>query len=115
MNFVLTVQNCDEIIELFSTDKDWCETVFGLQTVTKYNVTGFFCQPLATKISTVELLCGKSIALVIAHTPDDKFVYNSPMNWEGMHFFKRGRGGAAVQFNVLVNSVIQTQQMVEEY
>ena len=50
MKFMLTVQNYDKIIELILKDKDWCEAAFGLQTVTKYNVTRFFCQLLATKI-----------------------------------------------------------------
>ena len=90
MNFVLIVQNYDEIIALILKDKDWWETVFGLQTVTKYNTAEIFFQLLATKILTVELLCGKSVALVITRTSSDKFVYNDPVNWEGVQSRNRG-------------------------
>ena len=93
MNFVLIVQNYDEIIALILKDKDWWETVFGLQTVTKYNTAEIFFQLLATKILTVELLGDKSVALVIACTPDDKFVYNDRENCEGMQFCRRDQGG----------------------
>ena len=78
----------------------------------KIMLPGFFCQLLATKILTVELLICKSEALVIACTLNDRFVYNDPVNWEGMQFRKRGRGSTAVPFNILVNSVVQAQRMV---
>ena len=107
--------NFDEIIGLISKDNGWCKTVFGLQTVTKYNVARFFFQVLATEILTVELLGGKSVALVIDRAPADNFLYNDPVNWKDMKFCKRGRGGAAVPFSILGNSVIQVQRMVEEY
>ena len=48
--YIITVGNCDEVLDILAKDKDWLHTVFGKEKVSKFNVTGFFLQLLATKI-----------------------------------------------------------------
>ena len=40
--FMLTFANCDKFIDWLAKNKDSLKKVFGLESVTRYNVTAFF-------------------------------------------------------------------------
>ena len=70
---------------------DWRKAVFGIKTVTKYDINAFFFQLIGTKILYVEWTNTTSALVCVFGTDDDgKLIYKLPLNWKGFKFISKG-------------------------
>ena len=115
LRMVLTVQNCEDVIDCLYSDKDWCICVFGVSSVKKYNVTAFIFQLLATKLLTFEIINRTNVICVLARSKQDMydFLYEDPLAWEGFEFCRPTRGAVPVSLMEIVIAVRNAQRMVE--
>ena len=88
--YLITIGNCDEVLDILVKDKDWLRIVFGKEKVTKFNVAGFFCHLLATEILSFRFVGGKNVRLVVSRDKDDVKLYSNPVQWEGAEFQTSG-------------------------
>ena len=73
--------------------------------MSKFNVTGFFLQLLATKILSFQLVGGKSIRMVVSRDKDDVKLYKNPLQWEGIQFRSSVRGGRIMEFKYVLTRI----------
>ena len=66
-------------------DKDWRKCVFGRKSVDNRQVAAFFLQLIANEILAFRLV-SKQPKIVLARDPQDEYVYESVVKWEGFDF-----------------------------
>ena len=112
--FVLTVANCDEFVDCLAKDKDWLLWVFGKESVTRYNVTAFFLQLLATKILSFELVGNKNVLIVISVDENHNKKFKNILQWEGIKFCVKGKRGCSVSFKDLVKKMTMVRALLDD-
>ena len=112
--FVLTVANCDEFVDRLAKDKDWLLWVFGKESVTRYNVTAFFLQLLATKILSFELVGNKNVLIVISVDENHNKKFKNILQWEGIQFRVKGKRGRSVSFKDLVEKMSMVRALLDD-
>ena len=112
--FVLTVDSCEEFVDRLAKDKDWLGKVFGKESVARYNCTAFIFQLLATKILSFELIGGNSVAIVVTQDDKGKKLFKNILQWEGIEFRAKGRGGRTIPFKDIIERIQIARVALEE-
>ena len=115
MPFDLNVKNCDELVDLLYVNKDWCKIVFGIKGVKKYNITSFFFQLFATKILSFKLVDKKVVSCTITRDDNEKLLYETVENWEGMKFCTKKLRGGAVEIKDIIAAHEKAVEILDSF
>ena len=99
MSVILSHNEPGMLVDTLRNDKDWRKCVFGRKSVDNRQVAAFFLQLIANEILAFRLV-SKQPKIVLARDPQDEYVYESVVKWEGFDFRypRRGSGHSFEEF-----------------
>ena len=87
MPYRITYDAYDDMTNKLWESADWRKNVFGVKTVTKYNVNAFFFQLIGTRILSFEWTnASTGLVCVFGTDVNNQFLYKQPHSWKGFTF-----------------------------
>ena len=104
MQYCITHDAYNDMRNKLWDSADWRKSVFGVKTITKYNINAFLFQLIGTWILSFEWTNATTGLICMFRTDDDgKLIYKQPCHWKGFKFISNGWDGRPIPISSIVN------------